>query len=140
MESNAARAVRYVETLTRASTPDQVAPFFGPDIVFVEHPNRIVPRGRTRRLPELLAAFGHGRHLLRASRFDVTRVIEMGDEVAAEMEWTGVLAVPFQGLEPGHELKAFVGMFLTFREGRIVSQRNYDCYPPFAPEGGNGGA
>ena len=25
-------------------------------------------------------------------------------------------------------------MFLTFRDGRIVSQANYDCYPPLEPQ------
>jgi ketosteroid isomerase-like protein len=34
-------------------------------------------------------------------------------------------------LESGHEMKAFVAMFLTIRDGKIASQRNYDCYPPF---------
>ena len=34
-------------------------------------------------------------------------------------------------LPAGHEMKAYVAMFLTFRNGLIVSQRNYDCYPPF---------
>jgi len=34
-------------------------------------------------------------------------------------------------LPAGSEMKAFVAMFLTFRDGKIISQRNYDCYPPF---------
>jgi ketosteroid isomerase-like protein len=32
-------------------------------------------------------------------------------------------------LPAGSEMKAFVAMFLTFRDGKIVSLRNYDCYP-----------
>jgi hypothetical protein len=53
--------------------------------------------------------------------------MDSGDEVAVELEWTGVagvLAVPVLGLSAGSEMKAFVAMFLTFRDGRIVSQRN----------------
>lgn len=38
------------------------------------------------------------------------------------------------GLAAGSEMKAFVAMFLTFRDGKIVSQRNYGRYPPFAAE------
>ena len=60
--------------------------------------------------------------------------MEAGDEVAIELEWIGILAVPVMNLPAGSEMKAFVAMFLTFRDGRIVSQRNYDCYPPFEPE------
>jgi hypothetical protein len=64
---------------------------------------------------------------------DVRRIVENGDEVAVELEWTGVLAmaVPAMNLPAGHQMKAYVAMFLTFRDVKIVSQRNYDCYPPF---------
>jgi hypothetical protein len=51
--------------------------------------------------------------------------------VAVELEWSGILAVPVMNLLVGSEMKAFVAMFLTFRDGTIVSQRNYDRYPPF---------
>jgi hypothetical protein len=54
--------------------------------------------------------------------------------VAIELEWIGVLAVPVMSLPAGSGMKASVAMFLTFREGRIASQRNYDCYPPFDPQ------
>jgi hypothetical protein len=33
-------------------------------------------------------------------------------------------------LPAGAARKAFVAMFLTFRDGKIVSQRNYDGHPP----------
>jgi hypothetical protein len=57
-----------------------------------------------------------------------------GDELAIELEWTGTLAVPVMNLPAGSEMNAFVAVFLTFRDGRIASQRNYDCYPPFGPQ------
>ena len=62
-------------------------------------------------------------------------IVEAGEEVAVELEWSGILAVPVMNLPAGAEMKANVAMFLTFRDGRIVSQRNYDCYPPFAEDG-----
>jgi len=36
-----------------------------------------------------------------------------------------------EGIHAETVMKAFIGMFFTFRDGKIVSQRNYDCYPPF---------
>ncbi len=86
-----------------------------------------------RRRADLEAAYGRGQKLLSSQRYDVRRVVENGDEIAVELEWTGVLAVPVaaMNLPAGHQMKAFVAMFLTFRDGKIVSQRNYDCYPPF---------
>jgi hypothetical protein len=38
------------------------------------------------------------------------------------------------GLAPGTGMRAFVAMFLTFRDGKIATQRNYDCYSPFEPQ------
>jgi hypothetical protein len=40
--------------------------------------------------------------------------------------------VPVGELPVGGELRAHLGIFLEFdAEGRIVSQRNYDCYEPW---------
>jgi hypothetical protein len=44
-----------------------------------------------------------------------------------------VLAVAVMSWPARSEMKAFVAMFLTFRDGKIAAQRNYDCYPPFGP-------
>jgi hypothetical protein len=38
------------------------------------------------------------------------------------------------GLAPGTGMKASIATFLMFRDGRIVAQRNYDCYPPSEPQ------
>jgi hypothetical protein len=34
-------------------------------------------------------------------------------------------------LPAGSEMKAIIAMFITFPNGKLISQRNYDCYPPF---------
>jgi ketosteroid isomerase-like protein len=79
----------------------------------------------------LRTAFERGRQILKSQSYGIQNVVEAGDEVAIELVWTGVLAAPVLSLAAGTEMKAFVAMFLTFRDGKIVSQRNYDCYPPF---------
>jgi predicted ester cyclase len=100
-------------------------------VVFQEFPNRIAPQGRVSRFGDLHAAYERGRKILRPQRYDVQRIVEAGDEVAVELEWSGILAVPVMNLPAGSEMKVFVAMFLTFRDGKIVSQRNYDSSPPF---------
>ena len=65
---------------------------------------------------------------------EIVRVLDSGDDVVAELEWSGTLAVPVMDLPAGSEIKAFVAMFITFRDGKIISQRNYDCYPPFGSQ------
>jgi ketosteroid isomerase-like protein len=130
---NVVLAQEYLRAVESMGPIENVARFYSPDIEFHEYPNRIAPHGRVRRRADLQAADGKGQKLLRSQRYEVRRVVENGDEVAVELEWTGVLAVPVaaMNLAAGHEMKPFVAMFLTFRDGKIVSQRNYDCYPPF---------
>ena len=131
-EGSVAERVReYIGTVASSASADEVAAFFAPDAVMHELPNRIAPHGRRRTLADLRAAFSLGRTLLRSQSYEVRHVIAVGEHAAAEVEWTGTLAVPFQDLKAGSEMKAFIGMFFTFRDGKIVSQRNYDCYPPF---------
>jgi ketosteroid isomerase-like protein len=130
---NVELAREYLRAVESMGPPENVARFYADDIEFHEFPNRIAPLGRVRRRGDLQAAYGQAQKLLRSQRYQVRRIVESGDEVAVELEWTGVLAVPLtaMNLVAGHEMKAFVAMFLTFRNGKIVSQRNYDCYPPF---------
>ena len=47
------------------------------------------------------------------------------------MLWVGTLAVAIGTLAAGDEMRAHFGVFLTFRDGLIVQQRNYDCFEPF---------
>ncbi len=130
---NVELAREYLCAVESMGPPESVSRFYAPEIEFHEFPNRIAPNGRVRRRADLQAAYGQGQKLLSSHRYDVRRVVENGDEIAVELEWTGVLAVPVaaMNLPAGHQMKAFVAMFLTFRDGKIVSQRNYDCYPPF---------
>ena len=66
---------------------------------------------------------------LKAQRYDVKGILESGAELAVELERTGVLAKPVLNLPAGIEMKAFVAMFLTFRDGKIAEQRKHDCCP-----------
>jgi ketosteroid isomerase-like protein len=137
--ANVQLAREYLRAVESMGPPENVSRFYSADIEFHEFPNRIVPHGRVRKRADLQAAYGQGQKLLSSQRYDVRRVVENGDEVVAELEWTGVLAapVPAMNLPAGHEMKAYVAMFLTFRDGKIVSQRNYDCYPPFEAAASN---
>jgi catechol 2,3-dioxygenase-like lactoylglutathione lyase family enzyme/ketosteroid isomerase-like protein len=134
LSSNVAQARRYLEAVAAGESFDKVFDFYAPDVVIQEFPNRIAPQGRVRRAADIRAAYEQGRKILQSQSYKVQRVVQTGDEVAVELEWTGKLAVPVMGLPAGIEMKAFVAMFLTFRDGKIISQRNYDCYPPFAAE------
>lgn len=124
---------QYLEAVASFAPFETVRAFFASDILIEEHPNLIASRGRIRRAADLPVAYELGRQILKSQSYRVKHIVEAGDELAVQLEWTGILAVPVMNLPPGSEMKAFVAMFLTFRDGKIAVQRNYDCYPPFDP-------
>jgi ketosteroid isomerase-like protein len=132
--SNVSRVHEYLQAVASMGPYETVADFYTADVTFQEFPNRIAPHGRVGHLGDARAAYERGRKILNSQTYRVQRILEAGDELAVELEWTGILAVPVMSLPTGSEMKAFVAMFLTFRDGKIAAQRNYDCYPPFGPQ------
>jgi ketosteroid isomerase-like protein len=132
--SNVSRLHEYLQAVASMGPYETVADFYTADVTIQEFPNRIAPHGRVRRLSDARAAYEQGRQVLMSQAYRVQRILEAGNELAVELEWTGILAVSLMNLPAKSEMKAFVAMFLTFRDGKIAAQRNYDCYPPFDPQ------
>ena len=105
--------------------------YYAPDIVQREFPNRLVVDGATRDLAALRVGVARGEQAVREERYEIVRALESGDEVALELIWTATLRVPLGALPAGGVMRAYLAMFLTWRDGKIVSQRNYDCFEPF---------
>jgi hypothetical protein len=103
--TNVARVHQYLQAVAAMGAPETVADFFASDVVFQEFPNRIAPQGRVRRFADLGAAYGQGRKILQSQAYNVRRIVEAGDEVAVELEWHGILAVPVMNLPAGSEMK-----------------------------------
>lgn len=121
-------AVRYHEAVAAGATGADLARFFHPDAVHRELPNALLPNGATRNLTEILDAAERGQQVIREQRFDIHNAVATGDQVALEVTWTGVLAIPLGALAAGDEMRAEIATFLTIHDGVILSQRNYDCY------------
>jgi ketosteroid isomerase-like protein len=100
------------------------------DVVQVEHPNALNPRGATSDRATLLRRMDQGRAVLRSQRYDLESVVVEADRVAAEIAWVGVLALPVLGKQPGDELHAKFACLFTVRDGRIARQVNFDCFLP----------
>jgi ketosteroid isomerase-like protein len=73
----------------------------------------------------------HGKKTMGSQIYKIMHEMADGDRVAMEVEWAGNLAVPFGSIPAGGQLKAYFAVFLEFREGKIVRQRNYDCFKPW---------
>jgi ketosteroid isomerase-like protein len=128
LANNLEIARSYLKALERGETGAVLSSFFAPDVVFEEFPNRLVPQGKRRDLAAALEGAEQGRKLMSRQIYKITHEITSGDRVALEVEWVGTLAVPFGSLKAGAPMKAFFAVFLEFQEGKIIRQRNYDCF------------
>jgi len=57
--------------------------------------------------------------------------VSNGNHVALKVQWTGTLAVAFGAIPAGGQMRARIVVFLEFRDGKIIQQRNYDCFEPW---------
>ncbi len=129
--TNLETALTYLRAVEQGATGEALARFFHPEASLREHPNRLFPTGMTRDLKATLEGAERGQRVLTSQRYEVRQAVAEGEQVALEIDWSGTLAVPLGTLPVGGVLRAAIGAFITFREGRIISQRNYDCYEPF---------
>ncbi|MGW4674915.1 nuclear transport factor 2 family protein [Streptomyces sp. NPDC004324] len=130
---NTALALAYHEAVSRGAVGDELAGFLHEDVVHQELPNALFPAGAVRDLGALREAAARGQERLSRQSFDVLNAVASDHQVALEVLWTGTLAVPLGNLPAGHVMRAHIATFLEFRDGRIVAQRNYDCYEPLDP-------
>ena len=127
----AVRAVEYIRAIERGAAGDEVAAFFAPDATIIEFPNRFSESGRRSDLAAARAAADRGRAAMQRQVYDITSVTADGDRVVLEIDWTGILAIPVGALAVGDAMRAHTAVILEFRDGKIATQRHYDCYEPF---------
>jgi len=124
-------AKRYVSRLSDGAGPDELDTFFAPDVVQEEFPNRLLPNGAVRDLPTMREGRARGQALLSAESFECRNVVAMDQQVAMELIWTGTIRQAAGPFAAGQVLRARFAIFMEFRDGRIVRQRNYDCFDPW---------
>ncbi|HEY0095718.1 MAG TPA: nuclear transport factor 2 family protein [Archangium sp.] len=129
--TNLDTARRYLRAIEQGATGEALAAFFHPEVTQREYPNRLVPTGAARDLRAILAGAERGQTVVASQRYEVRHTVAEGDHVALEVDWSATLQVPVGNLPAGGTMRASLGVFLTFRDGRILSQHNYDCFEPF---------
>lgn len=110
---------------------DAVAALLDPAMEQREMPNLLYATGQTRNCAKMLEDLPKGLRVLRSQRYEIGSLTAGGDRVVVEARWEGVLAVPLGRLQAGDSMVAHIAMVFECRDGRIVGQRNYDCYEPF---------
>jgi ketosteroid isomerase-like protein len=127
---NLATARHYLKSLESGATGDSLAQFFHPDVIVEIFPSKFFPNGSRHNLSDLRDAAERGKKAMSAQTYEIRNALATGDQVALEIDWTGTLAVPFQSIPAGGQMRAHFAAFLQFKHGKITSQRNYDCYEP----------
>ncbi len=72
-----------------------------------------------------------GKKLLRWEHYEVLEALTVGDRVALQVRWTGIVDVAIGALQPGDSMICDSGIFLKFQEDKIIEQHNYDCFEDF---------
>ena len=124
-------ANEYIARLSNNAEAEELDAFFAPDAVQEEFPNRLVPNGATRDLAAMKEGRARGRALLSAERFEVLNAVADHDQVVMEVVWTGTVREARGPFTAGQKLRARFAVFMEFRDGRIIRQRNYDCFDPW---------
>ncbi len=128
---NLATARAYVAAVERGAGGDEIGRFLHPDVVAEEFPNRITPNGRRLAREAMLPGPARGKQLLPDQRYEIRNAFAAGNWVTFEAVWSGTLTAGFGSLPAGTVLRAHIAIVLEFRDGLIISQRNYDCYELF---------
>jgi ketosteroid isomerase-like protein len=131
MSSNLDRAKQYLSALENGVDEETLAQFFAPGVVQEEFPNRLTVNGAKRNLADLLRGNEQGKKVMAKQVYDVQNALVSGNTVILEVVWVGTLAIPIGSLPAGGQMKAYFAVFLEFADGKIVAQRNYDCFEPW---------
>jgi ketosteroid isomerase-like protein len=126
---NLALARQYLKAIESGSITE-LTQFFAPEVIVEIFPSKFFPNGSRDNLAGIRAAAERGKKVMSSQTFAVKNTLASGDRVALEIDWTGTLAVPFQTIPAGGQMRAHFAAFLQFKDGKIISQRNYDCYEP----------
>ncbi|MGH9774569.1 MAG: nuclear transport factor 2 family protein [Candidatus Acidiferrales bacterium] len=124
-------ARKYIKAVEECATGEALAQFLSPDVSFVLFPNRLATQGNRCGLAGMLESAEKGRKLLANQRYEITKVVAMGNCVALELSWECTLKLSAVGLPAGGQMRGHFATFLEFRDGRIVSQHQYDCLDPW---------
>lgn len=105
--------------------------FFHPDVMQIELPNRLNPKGVISNAEQIAERFSKSRKLLKMQNYEIENDVVKDDLVVLQIKWTGVLAVSVGTLGAGQTMKGHFAMFFQFKNGQIIKQTNYNCFEDF---------
>ncbi|MBX3014061.1 MAG: nuclear transport factor 2 family protein [Caldilineaceae bacterium] len=131
MSDNLETAKRYLQALETNADRETLAQFFDLAVIQEEFPNRLNPQGGRSDYATILERAERGKQLLVAQHYAIENSLESGNVVVLEVIWTATLAVRAPTLPADGQMRAHFALFLEFHNGKIMAQRNYDCFDPW---------
>ncbi len=116
---------------TEGAGPDGISVFYHDAAEQAKYPNCLVPEDIARDRDAILAAVAAGAKMLRSQTIGIESWTWAGSMVVLEAVWTGTLAIGVGNLQPGEKMTSHFAQFYEIADGRILRQRNCDCFKPF---------
>jgi ketosteroid isomerase-like protein len=120
-----------LEAISEGKSGEALRNFYHADVIQTEYPNLLSRIIVHRSLNEILEASVRGKQAISKQSYKVIREYSVNDTVIIEVEWTGKLLIPIGKLGAGNELRAYFAQFIELDNGKILSQRTYDCFENF---------
>lgn len=130
-EANLAAIRGLYEAIAAGPNFDAFESLCDPGLLQEEFPNRLLPNGARRDLAGLREAMGRGKALMATQAFELVTSTAMEDRVLVEGRWSGTVGADIGPFKAGTVLRTHFAQAFTFRQGRIISIRNYDCFDPW---------
>jgi ketosteroid isomerase-like protein len=121
----------YFAALGKGVTGEELAIFYASDVIQEEFPNRLMPNGAKRNLQAILEGAIKGQAVMANQTYEIIRLIVNENSAAVEFLWTGEAKIELGTLKIGDVMKGRFATFIDIRDGKIASQRSYDCFDPF---------
>ena len=122
----------YFRDIEKGITANFVEKYYAPDATQTEQPNLLTPHGTVYKVADIKkGTLTGGKGILSSQRIDISKIYQSGHTVIAEALWIGTLALPIGQIPIGGQMKAHITRIFEFENGKIVRQRNYDCFEPF---------
>jgi ketosteroid isomerase-like protein len=121
----------YLRTMENRRSPEEVMLFYHRNIQQIEFPNAITKETTARNFDDIVTAAAKGSKVLSKEEYKVCRLYSVENTVIVEVFWTGTLAIPLGSIPVGGKMTAHFAQFIEFLDGKIIRQRNYDCFDPF---------
>ncbi len=121
----------FLAALSNGKYGEDLRDYYHPDIIQTEYPNLLTKEKTDRDLGKLLEASRSGIKVLLSQRYELVNAYEFENVVIIEAIWIANIAVPIGKIPAGGEMSAHFAQFFEFKDGKIIRQRNYDCFTNF---------